>query len=164
MSDLKLTEGDFVYNNVFEYTPPFDTKLIQRILPHRPPFLLVDGITELTVNTVTGFKNLSINEDVFRGHFPGEPVYPGVLQIETVAQVGACWILSRKEQLGKIVYLMKVEEAKFRKPAVPGMQLWVRGTITDYRISRGRLESEIRNGGPDGEVLSNITVLFALPR
>ncbi|MBI5154416.1 3-hydroxyacyl-[acyl-carrier-protein] dehydratase FabZ, partial [Candidatus Poribacteria bacterium] len=75
-------------NPTFAYTPPFGIDVIKRIIPHRFPFLLVDGITELGEDNVAGFKNLSANEAVFSGHFPQEAVYPGVLQVETVAQVG----------------------------------------------------------------------------
>jgi beta-hydroxyacyl-ACP dehydratase FabZ len=147
--------------DLFLYVPPFDTRVIQRIIPHRHPFLLVDGITEFTPDSVSGYKYLSIAEPVFQGHFPGEPVYPGVLQIETVAQVGACWILGRRENQGKIAYLMSVEEAKFRRPAVPGMRLDVHGKITNLKSRTGRLAAEVT---VDGKVISNVTILFAFQK
>jgi beta-hydroxyacyl-ACP dehydratase FabZ len=147
--------------DVFAYVPPFDCSTIVKILPHRYPFLLVDGITEFRPDGVKGYKNLTMNEEVFQGHFPGHPVYPGVLQIETIAQVGACWILARKENMGKIAYLMTVEEAKFRRPALPGMRLEVDGIITNLKSRTGRFEAEITC---DGKTISSATILFAFQK
>lgn len=148
-------------SEVFAYSAPMDAVTIQKVLPHRYPFLFVDRITELGLNTVKGFKNISFNEEVFQGHFPGEPVFPGVLQIELIAQVGACWILSRRENLGKIAYLMTVESAKFRRPAKPGMRLDVHGLITSYKRRVGKLEGEIYC---DGELVSSANLLFAFQK
>ncbi len=145
----------------FAHIPPLDSKQIQAIIPHRFPFLLVDGVTEFSDDGMKGFKYLSNTDPVFQGHFPGEPVYPGVLQIETAAQIGACWILARKENLGKIAYLMSVEETKFRRPAVPGMRLDVVGKISNLRSRTGRLTAEIF---VDGKVISNIQLLFAFQK
>lgn len=145
----------------FLFHPPFDSTVVQKILPHRYPFLLVDGITAFEDNIVRGYKNLSNAEPVFNGHFPGQPIYPGVLQVETVAQVGACWILSRKENVGKIAFLMSVEEAKFRRPALPGMRLDVEGVITNLKSRTGRFQAEVTS---DGKVVSNVTILFAFQK
>lgn len=151
----------FTVAETFAHNPPIDARGVRKILPHRFPFLLVDGITEFGEDFVRGFKNLSVSDPVFEGHFPNEPVYPGVLQIELVAQVGACWILSRRENIGKIAYLMTVEEAKFRRPALPGMKLDVFGRITNLKSRTGRLEGEI---SVDGKVISSATVLFAFQK
>lgn len=98
-----------------------DTKEIMEIIPHRQPFLLVDVIDELEPGIrAVGRKNVSYNEPYFAGHFPGEPVMPGVLQIEALAQVGAAAILSLEEFKGKTVYFGGINSAKFKKKVVPG--------------------------------------------
>ena len=143
------------------FAPPFGVEIIKKIIPHRYPFLLVDRITELGDDYVAGFKNLTTNEGHFAGHFPDHAVYPGVLQIETMAQVGACWILSRKENRGKIAYLMSVETAKFRRPAVPGDRLEVWGQITNLKSRTGRFVSSIKI---DGKVTCEATLMFAFQK
>lgn len=103
---------------------------IQNILPHRYPFLLVDRITELTPGEyIEGLKNVSISEPVFQGHFPGHPIYPGVMIIEGMAQAGGVLAfksmdnVSQEEIQNKVVYFMSIDKAKFRSPVTPGDQL-----------------------------------------
>jgi 3-hydroxyacyl-[acyl-carrier-protein] dehydratase len=103
---------------------------IQKILPHRYPFLLVDRITELKAGEyIKGFKNVSISEPVFQGHFPDHPIYPGVMIIEGMAQAGGVLAFksmddtSQKEIENKVVYFMSIDKAKFRAPVTPGDQL-----------------------------------------
>jgi len=103
---------------------------IQNILPHRYPFLLVDRITKLTAGEyVEGFKNVSISEPVFQGHFPNHPIYPGVMIIEGMAQAGGVLAFksmdntTQEEIENKVVYFMSIDKAKFRAPVVPGDQL-----------------------------------------
>ena len=103
-----------------------DINEIMKILPHRPPFLLVDRITELEEGKrIVGLKNVSINEPFFVGHFPGHPVMPGVLIIESMAQVACVLaILSSDESVrSKVTYFTGIDSAKFRKPVFPGDQL-----------------------------------------
>ena len=96
-------------------------KEIQEILPHRHPFLLVDKIEELVPGErAVGYKAVTYDEQFFRGHFPGEPVMPGVLMIEALAQVGAVAILSMDENKGKTAYFGAINSAKFKRKVVPG--------------------------------------------
>ncbi|WP_282013205.1 3-hydroxyacyl-ACP dehydratase FabZ [Pyramidobacter piscolens] len=101
-----------------------DIKEIMSCVPHRYPFLLVDRIQELVPGkSVVAIKNVSINEPFFQGHFPGEPVMPGVLILEAMAQAGAMMVLNIPELRGTIAFLTTVNRAKFRRPVVPGDQL-----------------------------------------
>jgi 3-hydroxyacyl-[acyl-carrier-protein] dehydratase len=103
-----------------------DVNEIMKILPHRPPFLLVDRIIEMEPGKrIVGLKNVSINEPFFPGHFPGHPVMPGVLIIEAMAQVACVLaILSSDESVrSKVTYFAGIDNAKFRKPVFPGDQL-----------------------------------------
>ncbi len=96
-------------------------KEIQKILPHRYPFLLVDKIESVEPGVkAVGYKNVTMNEYFFQGHFPQEPVMPGVLIIEALAQVGAIAMLSLDEFKGKIGYFTGIDKAKFRKKVIPG--------------------------------------------
>ena len=103
---------------------------IQKILPHRYPFLLVDRITELKEGEyIEGYKNVSISEPVFQGHFPDHPIYPGVMIIEGMAQAGGVLAFksmdnaTQEEIENKVVYFMSIDKAKFRAPVTPGDQL-----------------------------------------
>ncbi len=96
---------------------------IMEMLPHRYPFLLVDGITELDKEKkIVGIKNVTFNEPFFQGHFPGHPVMPGVLIIEAMAQVGGIFAYATNPALGsdQVTYFVGIDKAKFRKPVVPG--------------------------------------------
>ena len=97
---------------------------IMNILPHRYPFLLVDRILELDPGKkAVGLKNVSMNEPQFQGHFPGTPVFPGVLILEALAQVGACALLSQEEHSKRLVYLAGIDKFRLRKVVTPGDQL-----------------------------------------
>ena len=113
----------------------YDVVEIQKILPHRYPFLLVDRITELTPKeSIVGYKNVSISEPVFQGHFPGHPIYPGVMIIEGMAQAGGVLAFksmdnaTQEEIENKVVYFMSIDKAKFRSPVKPGDRL-------EYRLN-----------------------------
>jgi 3-hydroxyacyl-[acyl-carrier-protein] dehydratase len=105
---------------------PLNLEEIQRILPHRYPFLLVDRIVALEPGKrIVGLKNVSINEPYFQGHFPGRPIMPGVLIVESLAQVGGILaLLATPENMGNpSIYLMGLDKVRFRQPVVPGDQL-----------------------------------------
>lgn len=112
-----------------------DVVEIQKIIPHRYPFLLLDRVTDLAPGeTLTGFKNVTIGEQIFQGHFPGHPIYPGVMILEGMAQAGGILAfksmgdMTEEEAASKVVYFMSIDKAKFRSPVRPGDRL-------EYRIS-----------------------------
>ena len=135
-----------------------DINMIQKILPHRYPFLLVDRIIECTDKRVVGIKNVTINEPFFQGHFPGKPIMPGVLIIEAMAQCGGVGALNIKDNLGKLAYFMSIKEAKFRKPVVPGDQLIMEIDIikTKLSIMQARGVAKV-----NGEVVTEAEFMFA---
>ncbi len=102
---------------------------IQEILPHRYPFLLIDRVTEIEVNeSLIGYKNVTIGDNVFQGHFPGHPIYPGVMILEGMAQAGGILAfksmnMTKEEAATKVVYFMSIDKAKFRAPVKPGDKL-----------------------------------------
>lgn len=113
----------------------FDINAIKRILPHRYPFLLVDKIIEFRLDEkIVGVKNVTVNEPFFEGHFPGQPVMPGVLILEAMAQTGGIMLLNGIENPeGKLVYFMSINNAKFRRPVLPGDQLVFELTMTSRK-------------------------------
>ncbi|WGH26846.1 MAG: 3-hydroxyacyl-ACP dehydratase FabZ [Candidatus Bostrichicola ureolyticus] len=99
----------------------YDINYILSILPHKQPFIFVDKIIESTDNHVVGIKAVTINEPFFVGHFPNEPIMPGVLLIEAIAQVGCIFVLSKVDDPKKYyTYLLKIDKTKFKKKVVPG--------------------------------------------
>ena len=108
-----------------------DIARIMQALPHRYPFLLIDRVVDLVLGaSAIGIKNVTINENFFQGHFPSRPVMPGVLIIEAMAQTAAIVVFEtmKADSLGKLVYFMSIENAKFRRPVVPGDQLRIHVT------------------------------------
>ena len=135
-----------------------DVTMIQKIIPHRYPFLLVDRIIEAGGNKVVGIKNVTINEPFFQGHFPGHPIMPGVLIIEAMAQVGGVGALNIKENLGKLAYFLTINNAKFRKPVVPGDQLVIEVDLLKTKL--GVIQSHAV-AKVDGVVVTEADLMFA---
>tara|TARA_B110000046_G_C12990972_1_gene397813 strand:- start:573 stop:1016 length:444 start_codon:yes stop_codon:yes gene_type:complete len=119
-----------------------DVVQIQEILPHRYPFLLVDKVTSMTEGEeIIAYKNISISDPVFQGHFPGHPIYPGVMILEGMAQAGGILALkssglTNEEIEQKVIYFMSIDDAKFRKPVKPGDKL-------EYRIKVLKLRKNL---------------------
>ncbi len=119
-----------------------DIEEITRILPHRYPFLLVDRILEIDPGKrIVGFKNVTINEPFFQGHFPKHPIMPGVLIIEAMAQVGGILAFkSTRGSEGQLVFFLGIDKAKFRKPVYPGDQLRIEVEVVQERPPFWRLQ------------------------
>lgn len=112
---------------------------IQKIIPHRYPFLLVDKVIDFEEGkSIVGLKNVTINEPFFQGHFPGQPIVPGVLICESLAQVGAVLLLSMEENRGKVGVFTGINNFKFRRQVVPGDTLRLEAELVSYRHKMGK--------------------------
>lgn len=135
----------------------YDIAQVMRAIPHRYPFLMVDRVVEVHKNvSAIGIKNVTINENFFQGHFPEHPVMPGVLIIECMAQTAAVLVVETlgPEARGKLVYFMTVENAKFRKPVVPGDQMRVHVVKEKQRANIWKFHAEAK---VDGKVVAEAT-------
>lgn len=135
---------------------------IMRILPHRYPFLLVDRVLEVDQDKrIVALKNVSINEPFFNGHFPGAPVMPGVLTIESMAQAGAILgLLEKKADLTKtLVYFLGIDEAKFRRPIVPGDQMRIVVEVLRRKAIVWKMKGEVYVGS---ELAAEATLLSSI--
>ncbi|NBO64415.1 MAG: 3-hydroxyacyl-[acyl-carrier-protein] dehydratase FabZ [Acidobacteria bacterium] len=134
---------------------------IQSIIPHRYPMLLIDRVVEIEpLKRIVAIKNITINEEVFNGHFPGAAVFPGVLIIEAMAQTGAVLLFreipNRDE---KLLYFTGIEMARFRRPVIPGDQLRLEATVLKYRMGYAKLQA---TATVDGQVVAEATITSVL--
>ena len=127
----------------------YDVVEIQKILPHRYPFLLLDRVTKLEKGvSIEAYKNVSISEPIFQGHFPDHPIYPGVMIIEGMAQAGGVLAFKssseeeQEEAVNKVVYFMSIDKAKFRSPVTPGDQLIYKLTVLKHRGAIWQLDAK----------------------
>lgn len=139
-----------------------DVKEIRQYLPHRYPFLLVDRITDLTLGSaIVGYKNVTINEPFFNGHFPDQPVMPGVLIVEAMAQVAGILgfkTMNKKPQNGSIYYFVGCDKLRFKRPVVPGDQLQLEAVIVSEK--RGIWKFSCR-ASTDDKLVAEATILCA---
>jgi len=135
-----------------------DINVIQKILPHRYPFLFVDKILEADDKRVVGIKNVTVDEPFFQGHFPGHPIMPGVLILETMAQVAGVGALNMKVNVGKLAYFLSINNAKFRKPVVPGDTLVIEVDLIKAKLGMMQIHAVAK---VSGEVAAEADMMFA---
>ncbi len=139
-----------------------DIEAIRDILPHRYPFLLVDRVTEITPDgIVRGFKNISINEPIFTGHFPGKAVFPGVLIMEALAQLGAVMILRRYPKEQRMAFFAGIDKARFKRIVLPGDRLDM-----EVKLLRDRGSFVVMHGkaSVDGQLAAEAEMMSALAK
>jgi len=136
-----------------------DVEQIMKLLPHRPPFLMVDRVLKIEGAKIVGVKNVTMNEAYFQGHFPGHPIMPGVLQLEAMAQVAGILLLQQVEARNQVAYFMSAEDVKWRKPVVPGDTLFIEAELTKARGKIGKAKGVCKVGG---EIVSEAGVTFML--
>jgi 3-hydroxyacyl-[acyl-carrier-protein] dehydratase len=140
--------------------PTLDINEIQTVLPHRYPFLLVDRIIELEAERVVGIKNVTLNEPFFTGHFPDFPVMPGVLIVEAMAQTAGVLVLKTiADRDKKLVLLVAIENARFRKPVVPGDTLRIEMSITKRKANVAKMAGRATVDGQlvaEAELMCNL--------
>jgi len=140
--------------------PTLDINEIQRILPHRYPFLLVDRIVEMDAERIVGIKNVTLNEPFFGGHFPDFPVMPGVLIVEAMAQAAGVLVLkSIADREKKLVLLVAIENARFRKPVVPGDTLRLEMSVIKRKASVAKMAGRAT---VDGQLVAEAEVMCKL--
>jgi 3-hydroxyacyl-[acyl-carrier-protein] dehydratase len=139
---------------------PTEVVGIMKVLPHRYPMLLLDRITEVVPRQrAAGYKNLTANEAFFQGHFPGEPIMPGVYMIEALAQLGGILILGQHDFMRRIAVLAGIDKAKFRRRVIPGDRLDMEVTVLRARSSMGWVKGEAR---VDGKLACSCELMFSV--
>jgi len=144
---LRELEAAALLQDHLKAQPVFDIREIQRVLPHRFPFLMVDRVVQLEPGKrAVGLKNITANEAFFTGHYPGQPIMPGVLIIEAMAQLGGILLSRELEHTGKVAVLLSLDRVKFRRPVIPGDQLVLEATARRVKSRTGNVSCTARVG------------------
>ena len=136
-----------------------DIRRVLDLLPHRYPFVMIDRVVEMKELELVAIKNVTINEPFFQGHYPGNPVMPGVLQIEAMAQAAGILLLRQKDKDGKTALFMSCDKVKWRKPVRPGDQLLIKVKLTKVRGAIACAEGECT---VNGQAVSSADLMFAI--
>ncbi|HEX5719857.1 MAG TPA: 3-hydroxyacyl-ACP dehydratase FabZ [Thermoanaerobaculia bacterium] len=144
-----------------DQNPKWDIEWIMSVLPHRYPILLVDRVLEIEPQKrIVAIKNVTVNEPIFAGHFPGRPVFPGVLLIEGMAQAGGLLLLQDvPDRSKKLIYFAGIEEAKFRRPVVPGDQVRYELEVLRLRSTFSKLKGKVT---VDGQLCAEAVISSAM--
>lgn len=159
---MAVTEGETQPVNKKEESvlKPLNVKEIMSFIPHRYPFLLVDRVTEhVEGKSIKGYKNVTMNEPFFQGHFPGEPIMPGVLQLEAMAQLGGVLLKHLPAAEGKLMVFAGIDKARFRRMVVPGDRLDMECELTRLRPPIGK---SICKASVNGETVVEAELMFSL--
>ncbi len=140
--------------------PILDVREIMRILPHRYPMLLIDRITEIEPMVYAkGYKNITANEPMFAGHFPGNPLFPGVYMIEALAQLGGAAVMQPGDLARKTPYLAGIDKVKFRRPVIPGDRLDMEARVVKTRLNIGWVSVE---ASVEGKAVVSGDLMFSI--
>lgn len=156
----RFLQAGIQMGKIEEFQLPLEVPDIEKILPHRYPFLFVDRVIELKEGKrAVGIKNITINDYFFKGHFPGRPIMPGVLIVEAMAQVAGILMLSKKEHYGKLAFFMGIDKVRFRRPVLPGDQLRIEVEAGKLRTKTGEVHTRVL---VEGKLVAEAVLLFAL--
>jgi UDP-3-O-[3-hydroxymyristoyl] N-acetylglucosamine deacetylase/3-hydroxyacyl-[acyl-carrier-protein] dehydratase len=157
---LLETRARHLFEERLQGKPELDIRHVQRILPHRFPMLLVDRVVEMDRDRrAVGIKNVTINEPFFQGHYPRQPIMPGVLIIEAMAQLGGILMSQKLEHTGKVAVLLSLDKVKFRRPVMPGDQLVMEAQAVRVKARTGQTQCRASVGG---ELVAEATIRFML--
>ena len=142
------------------YLSPLGIREIMELIPHRYPFVLVDRVTEhIKGKSIKGYKNVTINEPFFQGHFPGDPIMPGVLQLEALAQLGAVLMMTNEVSQGKLMVFAGMDNVRFRRMVVPGDRLDLECELVRFRMPIGKSHCKAY---VNGEVAVEADLIFSM--